>query len=202
MAPERVLISCSNISSAILDTIPNTITIKDKEVPVDYINNRDWLLPGGARNQAMSACRTKFIMFFDGGNDYVHPQRIEFTYKAFQIKGVDLFYTNFFFSHIKFEMFKDLGDIYQITDFPRGHCQLISKEPITKGHVAINVDEVFWKRGLRFSEEMRMAEDCSFGIECLLKGCGLYATEKKLMVYKAHTLSENFEECKECSPIA
>jgi len=194
-APDRILIASSGLTQEQLDTIPKVLTLKGKDVPVDYVNHFEWtMLPGGVRNLALSACKTEYIMFFDGGDDYVHPQRIEFTCKAFEDLNVDVFYTNYEWCYVRFEEFKELGEIYPIKEYAHGHPAIKGKYVIAQGPVALNVKKVFWDKGVRYHENMRWAEDGSFGICCIEAKCNVYATEKKLMVYRARNMGETYRD--------
>lgn len=184
-APNEIIVSSSGLNELQLNTIPNSIKIKDKEVVVVRTNNPIPYYAANARNKGQSICNSEYISYFDV-DDTPHPQRIEMIYKSLK-EDIDILITNYEYedrAFNSFTLYKDIGDVVRVTKQREGYSQLDAKYPGAAGHVTVRCSS-FNKYNVRYDEcrEASGYEDGIFLVNALLKGAKIYCTDLKLMNY-------------------
>ena len=187
-APDKILISTTGVSHR-LSYIPKTINIQNKDIEVSIISTEEGHRPGFARNQGLDNCKTDIISFFDGDNDYIHPQRTELYFKAFEENNIDILASNYTYQEKNFELYDSVGELYRINDIVGGTVHVRCPFVIATGPLGVRMQTVVREKNIRYNVNEACGEDGMFCQAALWAGLNVYGINRKLFCYKCKDMS-------------
>jgi len=181
--PDQFIISSSTLSLEQIKSIPTEI----KGIPLKFINSKEPLYAGGARNQGAENCQTDFITFFDI-DDIPHPKKIEITYQSLNLERTEAFVHNFNRGNKDFE---NCDPPYHF-DFIKKTESIYLRPPnnsfseVHHGHLTVKTDIV---NSIGYNIEIRRAQDSYFCMDLMRNKFNIAYSPISLINYLPSTIS-------------